>query len=404
MDFRKVMYYKRSLNQASRRPEERFGKKPFYGIRCSSLVEKDLRPRPRPAPRNVDVNDSEKPNLERPQIRNSSSGLGKHIEKLVLRKKYQEAFELFEIIQSKGEIDLDFSTFDALVDACISLKSITGVKRVFNYVIVGRLLHSCALKKGMGGDIFVACALIDMYSKCRSIVDARTVGRNAIIGGDALHGYSEEALDMYYEMRDSGVKMDHFTIALVDFDCKWGRLEDARMSLTGCQEKNVISWNALIAGYANHVQQKLWAALLTAARVHKNFEFGKFAAEKLHGMEPEKFVNYILLLNIYNSSGKLKEAASVVQTLKRKGLRMVPAFTWIELKKQSRAFLSGDKCHVQTEEVSQKLDELMLEISQHGYVPQPNSLLPDVDEQEEQKRQYHSEKLAIALGLINTSD
>ncbi|KAK6913351.1 E motif [Dillenia turbinata] len=603
-------------------------KNPFCRIRCSSLVERGLKPRPRPAPRNVDINDSEKPNLEKTQIRKSGSGLGKQIEKLVLCKKYQEALELFEIIEIEGEIDLDVSTFDALVDACISLQSIKGVKRVFNYVIssggeldqymrdrvllmhvkcrmmidarrlfdempekslfswntiivglvdcgdyldafqlflelwddfpdissrtlatviraaaglghvlVGRQLHSCALKMGIGGDIFVACALIDMYSKCGSIVDARiafdempernTVGWNTIIAGYALHGYSEEALDMYYEMRDSGVQMDHFTFsilvrictrlaslehakqahaslvrhgfgldtvastALVDFYCKWGRLEDARHVFDKMPQKNVISWNALIAGYANHGRgneavelfeqmlhegmvpnhvtflavlsacsysglselgweifeamardhkikpramhyacmiellgreglldeafalirdapfsptKNMWAALLTAARFHKNFELGKFAAEKLYGMEPEKLSNYIVLLNIYNSSGKLKEAASVVQTLKRKGLRMFPACTWIELKKQSQAFLSGDKCHVQTEEIYQKLDELMQEISQHGYVPQANSLLPDVDEREEQKKQYHSEKLAIAFGLINTPD
>ena len=84
---------------------------------------------------------------------------------------------------------------------------------------MGRQIHSCALKRGVGDDTFVSCALIDMYSKCGSIEDAHcvsdqmsektTVGWNSIIASYALHGYSEEALSLYYEMRDSGAAIDH---------------------------------------------------------------------------------------------------------------------------------------------------------------------------------------------------
>ncbi|KAL9666366.1 hypothetical protein QQ045_000696 [Rhodiola kirilowii] len=47
----------------------------------------------------------------------------------------------------------------------------------------------------------------------------------------------------------------------------------------------------------------------------------------------------------------------------------------------------------------------MLKIAtDHDYHPQNLTLLPDVDEQEERMRLYHSEKLAIAFGLINTTE
>lgn len=46
----------------------------------------------------------------------------------------------------------------------------------------------------------------------------------------------------------------------------------------------------------------------------------------------------------------------------------------------------------------------MLEISKHGYVREKKILLPDVDEREQRVLPYHSEKLAIAFGLINTPD
>ncbi|XP_052174418.1 pentatricopeptide repeat-containing protein At5g50390, chloroplastic [Diospyros lotus] len=598
----------------------------FSKTRCS-LVERGLKPRPMPKPSKVNRETEEETRLEVDQIRSPSSGPCDQIEKLVLYKRYQEAFELFEILECEDGRDVSSSTFDALVDACISLKSVRGVKRVFNYMInsgfepdqymrnrvllmhvkcgmmidarkifdempqrnlvswntiigglvdsgdyieafrlflimweqysdagsrtfsvmiracaglelvfPGQQLHSCALKMGVGKDIFVSCALIDMYSKCGGIEDAQcvfdempektTVGWNSVIAGYALNGYSEEALDMYYEMQDSGVKMDHFTFsiiirvctrlaslehakqahaglvrngfgsdivantALVDFYSKWGRMEDARNVFEKMPKKNVVSWNALIGGYGNHGRGmeavelfermiregmvpnhvtflavlsacsysnladrgweifesmsrdhkvkpramhyacmiellgreglfdeafalirdapfqptvNMWAALLTACRAHKNLELAKFAAEKIYGMEPEKLSNYIVLLNVYNKSGKLKEAAGVVQTLRKKGLRMLPACTWIEIKKQPYAFLSGDKQHIQTKEIYKKIGELMREISKHGYVPEDKFLLPDVDEQEERMVLYHSEKLAIAFGLINTA-
>lgn len=139
-------------------------------------------------------------------------------------------------------------------------------------------------------------------------------------------------------------------------------------------------------------------------RVHEKFELGKFAAEKVYGMEPEKLNNYIVLLNIYNRAGKHKEAAEVVNALRKKGLRMVRAHTWIEINKTSQFFLSGDKSHPQSNEIYQKVDDLMLEISKHGYIPQEKHFLPDVDEKEVMLRFYHSEKLAVAFGLINSPD
>ncbi|KAI4352564.1 hypothetical protein L6164_006801 [Bauhinia variegata] len=563
--------------------------------------------------------------LENAHIQKPSAALCSQIEKLVLYNRYREALELFEIYEPRNGYDVGGSTYDALVSACIGLKSIRGVKRVFNYMIsdgfepdmymrnrvllvhakcglmndarklfdemlerdlvswntmitglidsgnyseafrlflimweefsdgnshtfalmvrasaglglicVGRQIHSCALKMDVADVIFVSCALIDMYSKCGSVEDAQfvfdqmpektTVGWNSIISGYALHGYSEEALSIYSEMRECGVKIDHFTFsivvrtctrlasfehakqahaalvrhgfgsdivantALVDFYCKWGRMEDARNVFERMPCKNLETWNAMIAGYGNHGQgdkavkmfeqmlrdkmipchvtflavlsacsysglaeqgwkifqsmsrdhkikpramhyacmiellgreglldeafalirsapfkptTNMWAALLTACRMNENLELGRFAAERLYEMEPEKLSNYVVLYNVYNSAGKLKEAAGIVQTLKRKGLRMLPARSWIEVKKQPYAFLSGDKSHVQTKEIYQTVDKLMLEIAKHGYAVENKTLLPDVDEEEQRLLSYHSEKLAIAFGLIN---
>ncbi|PHT46637.1 hypothetical protein CQW23_15795 [Capsicum baccatum] len=158
----------------------------------------------------------------------------------------------------------------------------------------------------------------------------------------------------------------------------------ASSGLEGMPQKNVISWNALIGGYGNHGR---------GIKAVKLFE--RMVRE---GMMPNH-VTYLAVL----SACKQDEAAAVVQTLKRKGLGIKSACTWIEIKKLPHVFLSGDKCHVQTKEIYEKVDELMLEISKYGYVTEGETLLPDVDEQEQKLPHYHGEKLAISFGLISTS-
>ena len=144
----------------------------------------------------------------------------------------------------------------------------------------------------------------------------------------------------------------------------------------------------------------MWDALLTACRVHGDLELGRIAAEKIYGMEPELLNGYLVLLNIYKATGKAKEASSVLRTLKRKGMSIFPACTWIEVKKQAHVFRSGDKTHAETEKIYRKLEELTAEITELGYVPERDSVL---DEREE-RSSHQSEKLAISFGIISTSD
>lgn len=90
----------------------------------------------------------------------------------------------------------------------------------------GRWVHSYIENGKIGGgvvevEVRVGTALVDMYCKCGSLEDARKVfdrivGRdvvawNSMIMGYAVHGFSEEALELFCEMRGVGVKPSHVT-------------------------------------------------------------------------------------------------------------------------------------------------------------------------------------------------
>ncbi|XP_050158865.1 pentatricopeptide repeat-containing protein At1g20230-like [Malus sylvestris] len=55
---------------------------------------------------------------------------------------------------------------------------------------------------------------------------------------------------------------------------------------------------------------------------------------------------------------------------------------------------TGDKAHLQTNQIIDKLDQLSSEMKKSGCFPNTEFVLQDVEE--------HSEKLAVALGLLNT--
>jgi hypothetical protein len=148
----------------------------------------------------------------------------------------------------------------------------------------------------------------------------------------------------------------------------------------------------------------VWGALLSSCRVHHNLSLGEIAAEKLFVLEPDNPGNYILLSNIYASNGMWDEENRVRDMMKSKGLKKNPGCSWIEIGHRVHTLLSGDKSHPQMKEILEKSEKLSIEIKKSGCLPITKTVLQDVEEQDkEQILCGHSEKLAVILGLINTS-
>lgn len=91
--------------------------------------------------------------------------------------------------------------------------------------------------------------------------------------------------------------------------------------------------------------------------------------------------------------------------MRAKGVTKVPGLSMIELKGIVHRFMAGDRSHPESDNIYQKLSEISewLKISV-GYLPDTKQVLFDIEEEEkEHALSVHSEKLAIAFGLIHTS-
>jgi len=148
----------------------------------------------------------------------------------------------------------------------------------------------------------------------------------------------------------------------------------------------------------------VWGALLGACRIHGNFKLAEHVAKHLFSLKPECGGYYVLLSNIYAAAGRWDDAAKVRTMMKDKGLKTTPARSFIEVNNGIHSFVVGDELHPHSKKIYAKLEALFKQMKEAGYVPDTNFVLHDVKEEMKEHMLFsHSEKLAIAFGILNTS-
>ncbi|KAK2988983.1 hypothetical protein RJ640_018172 [Escallonia rubra] len=147
----------------------------------------------------------------------------------------------------------------------------------------------------------------------------------------------------------------------------------------------------------------IWGSLLGASRIYSNPEIAEYAAQYLFELEPQISRNYILLDNIYSTLGRWEDAAKIRCLMKERGVTKLPGCSWTEVGRKVYSFIVGDMSHPLMDQIMAKMQSLYLEIKEIGYVPDTKFVLQDVEEAEKEFSLCgHSEKLALAFGLIST--
>ncbi|XP_057862808.2 pentatricopeptide repeat-containing protein At3g12770-like [Cryptomeria japonica] len=336
----------------------------------------------------------------------------------------EKALETFKQMPSE-DVKPDSTTFVSILPACAKMGALEQ----------GIDIHQSIIESGFLSDVVVASALVDMYAKCGSIHKARelfdkipqrnVISWNAMIAGYAHNGFCLEALDLFELMKHSPTYPDIISFACVLFACSHGGLVDR-----GCTYFNVMSNHYYItptvdhyvcivdllarAGYLEDTLKFIfkmpvkpvvvvWTCFLGACRSHMNIGLGVFTATLLFDLDPKNAATYVLLSNMYAEVGRWGEVQMIRRLMKDRGIGKMPGCSWIECHKMVHAFCVGDRSHPQTQEIYAKLEELSWEMKLAGYFPDSRLSLNDVEvEEKELFLCHHSEKLAIAFGLLNT--
>lgn len=336
----------------------------------------------------------------------------------------EEGFALFMKLMASGIRPNDF-TFAGVLNACADHAAEN----------LGKQVHGYMTRMGFDPFSFAASALVHMYSKCGNINNAKRVFKGlpkpdlvswtSLIVGYAQHGQPITSLEFFELLLKSGTKPDHVTFVgvlsacvhagLVDKGIEYFQSIKARHGLNYTSDHYACIIDLLArAGrfkeaesIINNMRIKpdkfLWASLLGGCRIHRNLEMAKRAAEALFDIEPENPATYVTLANIYASSGMWSEVAKVRKTMDDRRVVKKPGLSWTEIKREVHVFSVGDKSHPKYNKIHEFLGELSKKMKEKGYVPDTNFVLHDVeDEQKEQNLSYHSEKLAVAFGILST--
>ncbi|CAL5401335.1 unnamed protein product [Camellia sinensis] len=305
----------------------------------------------------------------------------------------------------------------------------------------GKEIHAYAIRNALASDVAVGSALVDMYAKCgclnlsRRIFDCMPVRNiitwNVIIMAYGMHGKGEEAFELFKSMvgkehRGEEVEPNEVTFIAIFASCSHSGLlnegvnlfyrmkDDYGIEPTSDHYACVVD----LLGRAGQLEEAYelvnampyefdkigaWSSLLGACRIHQNVEFGEIAAKNLLCLEPNVASHYVLLSNIYSSASLWDKATEVRKNMKEMGVRKEPGCSWIEFDDEVHKFTAGDSLHPQSEKLHGFLETLAERMRKEGYVPDTSCVLHNVDEEEKENLLCgHSEKLAIAFGILNT--
>lgn len=297
----------------------------------------------------------------------------------------------------------------------------------------GKILHGFMEKAGFLWIISVNNALLDTYSKCGNVGMAQLVFERmpekrsivswtSMIAALAMHGYGEEAIQLFLKMEDSGIRPDGIAFISILYACSHaGLIEEgcryfSKMIDSGI-EPSIEHYGCMVDlyGRAGKLEKAyefacnmpvppnaiIWRTLLGACSIHGNVHLAEQVKERLSRMDPNNCGDHVLLSNIYAIAGKWKDAATVRRSMSEQRINKTPGWSMIEVDKLIYSFVAGEKQNEITKEAYEKLREIMLKLRiDGGYIPEVGSVFHDIEEEEkEDSVTRHSEKLAVAFGM-----
>ncbi|CAA7024233.1 unnamed protein product [Microthlaspi erraticum] len=338
--------------------------------------------------------------------------------------RFDEALGMFlRMLKEEDGFKPNNATFTSLISAVAASAILSRARWIHGYMV----------KNGIGTDGVIGTLLIEMYSKCGSIESATSVFEsirrkklghwNSVIVGLGMHGKADEALELFKEMVESGVKpnavafvgllnacshvgyveearsyfdlmvreygvereIEHYG-CLVDALCRTGQLQEAKTMI----EKMPVRPNKVI-----------WMSLLRGAKKSVDVEIGEYAAHRLVDLAPE---SYVPLSNLYAAAGKWERVSEVREMMKKKGIKKEAGWSLIEREGVIHRFIVGDRSHRETEEIYVKMKEMREKLREAGHVADTRQVLLRIEEEKDKEAELelHSERLAIAYGLISS--
>ncbi|XVF37050.1 hypothetical protein REPUB_Repub19eG0112500 [Reevesia pubescens] len=262
-----------------------------------------------------------------------------------------EALDLF-CKMNKLDLKIDKFSLASAISACASISSIELGEQVF----------AKATLIGLESDQIISTSLVDFYCKCglveygRKIFDTMTksdeISWNSMLMGYATNGHGLEALMLFNEMINAGVRPTDITFTGVLSACDHcGLLEEGRkwfhsmkwdyhidpgiehyfcmvdlFARAGCLEEAM----SLVGEMPFKADASLWSSVLRGCVAHGDKTLGQKVAERIIELDPENSGAYIQLSSLFATSGEWEISAIVRRIMREKQIQKNPGCSWAD--------------------------------------------------------------------------
>ncbi|KAL0318684.1 UNVERIFIED_CONTAM: Pentatricopeptide repeat-containing protein [Sesamum angustifolium] len=253
----------------------------------------------------------------------------------------------------KGGIKPNKFTLATGLSACANLASLEE----------GQKLQGLMIKLGDDLDVCVDNALLDMYAKCgcmdgalrvfRSMAERSVVSWTTMIMGYAQNGHSDEALQIFEDMKLEGAIPNYITFICVLYACSQGGHIDSGLKIftSMSHDYGIIPGEdhyvcmVNLHGRAGRIKEAeelildmpfkpsvlIWQTLLGACQLHGDVDTAKRAAKRAFAIDENDPSTYVLLSNTFAEFGNWSSAGTLRKWIENRDIKKMPGSSWLEI-------------------------------------------------------------------------
>ncbi|XP_027364233.1 pentatricopeptide repeat-containing protein At4g32450, mitochondrial-like isoform X1 [Abrus precatorius] len=365
------------------------------------------------------VSSNANPNYgESAEVSNDSSYRGtlEELDNFCMEGKVKEAVEVLDLLK-KLHIPVDLPRYLQLMHQCGETKSLEEAKIVHRHV----LQHLSPLQVSTYNKI------LEMYLECGSVDNAidlfnSMLERNlttwdTMITQLAKNGFAEDSIDLFTQFKNLGLKPDGQMFIGVFSACSMlGDIDEGMLHFESMNKDygivpsmaHFVSVVDMIGSIGNldeafefiekmpmEPSADIWERLMNLCRIHGNIELGDRCAELVEQLDPS-------CLNEQSKAGLVPVKAS--DLTKEKEKKKLSSKNLLEVRSRVHEYRAGDTSHPENDKIYALLRGLKSQMKEAGYIPETKFVLHDIDQEgKEEALLAHSERLAVAYGLLSSS-
>ncbi|XP_020999011.1 pentatricopeptide repeat-containing protein At4g32450, mitochondrial [Arachis duranensis] len=329
--------------------------------------------------------------------------------------KVKEAVEVLELL-AKLHIPVDLPRYLQLMHHCGEAKSLEEAK----------IVHRNALQYLSPLQVSTYNKILEMYFECGSVDDALNVFNNmpernlttwdTMITQLAKNGFAEDSIDLFTQFKEKGLKPDGQMFIGVFLTCSMlGDIDEGMLHFESMSKDfgivpsmaHFVSVVDMI-GSIGHLDEAfefiekmpmepsvdVWETMMNLCRAHGNTELGYRCAELVEQLDPSRLIEQ-------SKAGLVPVKAS---DLTKEKDRKLASKNPLEVRSRVHEYRAGDTSHPENDKIYALLRGMKSQMKEAGYIPETKFVLHDIDQEgKEEALLAHSERLAVAYGLLSSS-